>query len=72
MIDLDLGMFILIYQHIALPRLCMFLLLVLRYVVASAGVLAKDQRHHDTVEEEGCDLIPLVETFGVWSSFALN
>ena len=35
-------------------------------VAASAGELAKDQRHQDAVEETWCDFIPLVvETFGV-------
>ena len=42
-------------------------------VAAFAGELAKDQRHQDTVEEAGCDFILLVvETFGVWSSYALK
>ena len=42
-------------------------------VAAAAGELAKDQRHRDSVEEAGCDFIPLVvETFGVWSPFALK
>jgi len=42
-------------------------------VAATAGELAKDQRHRDTVEEAGCEFIPLVvETFGVWSPFALK
>jgi len=42
-------------------------------VAATAGELAKDQRHQDIVEEEGCDFIPLiVETFGIWSRFALK
>ena len=42
-------------------------------VAATAGELAKDQRHRDTVEEAGCKFIPLVvETFGVWSPFALK
>ena len=42
--------------------------------VASAAVeLAKDQRHQDAVEEVECDFVPLVvETFGVWSPFALQ
>ena len=39
----------------------------------AAGELAKDQRHQDTVEEAGCDFIPLVvESFGVRSPFALK
>ena len=42
-------------------------------VAAAAGELAKDIRHQDAVEETGCDFIPLVvETFGVWSPFALR
>ena len=42
-------------------------------VAAAAGELAKDARHQDAVEETGCDFIPLVvETFGVWSPFALR
>ena len=33
-------------------------------VAAAAGELAKDQRHRNSVEEAGCDFIPLVvETF---------
>jgi len=41
-------------------------------VAAVAGELAKDLRHQDAVEEAGCDFFPLVvETFGVWSPFAL-
>ena len=40
-------------------------------VAAAAGELAKDQRHQDTIEEAGCDFVPLVETFGIWSPFAL-
>ena len=41
-------------------------------VAAAAGELAKDHRHQDVVEEVGCDFIPLVvETFGVWSPFAV-
>jgi len=40
---------------------------------AAAGELAKDQTHWDSVEEAGCDFIPLVvETFGVWSPFTLK
>ena len=39
-------------------------------ITAAAG---KYQRHQDAVEETGCDFIPLVvETFGVWSPFALR
>ena len=42
-------------------------------VAAAAGELAKDQRYQDVVEGTGCDFIPLVvETFGVWSPFALS
>ena len=42
-------------------------------VAAAAGELAKDLRHRDVVEEAGCDFIPLVvETFGIWSPFALQ
>jgi len=42
-------------------------------VAAAAGELAKDLRHQVAVEETGCDFIPLVvETFGVWSPFALR
>ena len=41
-------------------------------VAAAAGELAKD-RHQDAVEEAGFDFVPLVvETFGVWSPFALQ
>ena len=30
-------------------------------------------KHQDVVEEAGCDFVPLVvETFGVWSPFALK
>ena len=42
-------------------------------VASAAGELAKDQGHQDAVEEAGCDFVPLVvETFGVWSPFALQ
>ena len=42
-------------------------------VAAAIGKLAKDQRHQDAVEEVGCDFVLLVvETFGVWSPFALQ
>ena len=42
-------------------------------VAAAAGELAKDLRHQDAVEETGYDFIPLVvETFSVWSPFALQ
>ena len=42
-------------------------------VAAAAGELAKDHRHQDVGEEAGCDFVPLVvETFGVWSPFALQ
>jgi len=42
-------------------------------VAAAAGELAKDLRHRDAVEEVGWDFISLVvETFGVWSPFALQ
>jgi len=41
-------------------------------VPAAVGELAMDRRHQDSVEDTGCDFIPLVvETFGVWSPFAL-
>ena len=41
-------------------------------VAAAAGELAKDLRHQDAIEEVGHDFFPLmVETFGVWSPFAL-
>ena len=42
-------------------------------VAATAGELAKDQRYQVAVEEAGCDFIPLVvETFGIWSPYALR
>ena len=42
-------------------------------IAAAVGELAKEIRHQDAVEETGCDFIPLmVETFGVWSPFALR
>jgi len=42
-------------------------------VAAAAGEVAKDLKHQDLVEEAGCDFVPLVvETFGVWSPFALR
>jgi len=40
---------------------------------AAAEEVAKDLKHQAVVEEVGCDSIPLVvETFGVWSPFALH
>jgi len=43
------------------------------WVAAAAGEVAKDLKHQAVVEEAGCDFIPLVvETFGVWSLFALR
>ena len=42
-------------------------------VAATAGELVKDSRHRDAIEEVECDFIPLVvETFGIWSPFALH
>ena len=42
-------------------------------VVVSAGELAKNQRHPDTVREAGCHFILLVvETFEIWSPFNLK
>ena len=57
-------------------RLCgvknIYLSLHLFREAATAGKLAKDSRHRDVAEEAGCDFIPLVvETFGIWSPFAL-
>ena len=65
---------ILMCLFIALPNLLTFLLSSSSCagVGAAAGELAKHQRHQDVVEEAGCDIVPLVvETFGVWSLFAL-
>ena len=43
------------------------------YISSASRVAATAQRHQDAVEETGCDFIPLVvETFGVWSPFALR
>ena len=42
-------------------------------VVAAAGELAKDEKHLAAVVKVGADFIPLVvETFGVWTPFALR
>ena len=42
-------------------------------VAATAGELAKEQKHRDSAEETKCDFIPLVvETFGVWLAFTLR
>ena len=42
-------------------------------VVAAAGEVAKDEKHLAAVEKVGSDFIPLVvETFGVWTPFALK
>jgi len=39
----------------------------------AAGEVAKDEKHLAAVEEVGLDFIPLVvETFGVWTQFALK
>jgi len=63
------------YQYVVLPMQALYISSCssCAWVAASAGELAKVQRHRDTVEEAGCDFIPLVvETFGVWSPFALK
>ena len=40
---------------------------------AAAGEVAKDKKHLAAVEKVGSDFIPLVvETFGVWTPFALK
>ena len=40
---------------------------------ATAGEVAKDDKHLAAVEKVGSDFIPLVvETFGIWKSFALK
>ena len=40
---------------------------------AAAGEVAKDEKHLAAVEKVGSDFIPLVvETFGVWTPFALK
>ena len=42
-------------------------------VAAAAGEVAKDEKHLAAVEKVGSDFIPLVvETFGVWTPFALK
>ena len=42
-------------------------------VAAAAGELAKDEKHLAAVMKVGADFIPLVvETFGVWTPFALR
>ena len=42
-------------------------------VAAAAGEVAKDKKHLAAVEKVGSDFIPLVvETFGVWTPFALK
>jgi len=42
-------------------------------VAAAAGEVAKDEKHLAAVEKVGSDFIPLVvETFGVWTQFALK
>ena len=42
-------------------------------VTAAAGEIAKDEKHLAAVEKVGSDFIPLVvETFGVWTPFALK
>ena len=57
----------LIYQFVALPSLVIF------FCAGVVAVLAADRRHQYAVEEAGCDFIHLaVETFGVWSLFALR
>ena len=41
-------------------------------VAAAASEVAKDLKHQDLVKEAGCDFVPFVmETFRVWSPFAL-
>jgi len=53
-------------SHISLSSSC-------ARVAAAAGEVAKDLKHQDIVDEAGCDFVPLVvETFGVWSLFALK
>ena len=42
-------------------------------VAAAAGEVAKDDKHLAAVEKVGSDFVPLVvETFGVWTPFALK
>ena len=42
-------------------------------VAAVAGEVSKDEKHLAAVEKVGSDFIPLVvETFGVWTPFALK
>jgi len=41
-------------------------------VAAAAGEVAKDEKHLATVEKVGSDFIPLVQTFAVWTQFALK
>ena len=41
-------------------------------VATTAGKVAKDEKYLAAVEKVGSDFVPLViETFGVWTSFAL-
>jgi len=66
-INLDLGMFT-IQTSNTVASTCQYVVLPRLHISSYAGVLVKDQRHRDSVEEAGCDFIPLVvETFGVWS-----
>ena len=42
-------------------------------MAAAVGEVAKDEEHLAAVEKAGSDFIPLVvETFGVWTPFALK
>ena len=42
-------------------------------MAAAAGEVAKDAKHFAIVEKAGGDFIPLlVESFGVWTHFALS
>jgi len=42
-------------------------------VAAAAGEVAKDKKHLAAVKKVGSEFIPLVvETFGVWTPFALK
>ena len=42
-------------------------------MVAAAGEVAKDEKHLAAVEKVGSNFVPLVvETFGVWTPFALK
>ena len=76
MINLDQGMFtiqtsntvvllILTYQYVLLPRLSIFFPHLLHLGSCYCWELAKDQQHQNTVEDAGCDFIPLM--VGVWS-----